>query len=220
MWKPWKRHGAEDPESCFPAGDEFWLMHGIFRDWAADQAKTEYYGLCSCSSDGICPPGERPSQDQFYRAVYGVIKELLQNAPSAILVEDMSRSGKWAEQREHLKQMTANSGGTFLEEHSQQKDSYAFLFSEMPLSFLEKIYWWMAELSCKEDIYVQYRALGQTALGLTSISKIKENTCLNILIDEAHPVLVLQLAPNYPIKQVTAILNSVCGQEGWSFSLK
>ena len=113
-----------------------------------------------------------------------------------------------------------NNGGLVFKEIGKLKDCYAFVFSEMPNSFLKEVYWWMAEHACKEDIYVQYSVLEKVDVEESSISAIKEKTILNVLIDDTHPVLILQLAPMSSIEQVTDVLSSTCNREGWTLSVK
>ena len=113
-----------------------------------------------------------------------------------------------------------NNGGLVFKEIGKLKDCYAFVFSEMPNSFLKEVYWWMAEHACKEDIYFQYSVLEKVDVEESSISAIKEKTILNVLIDDTHPVLILQLAPMSSIEQVTDVLLSTCNREGWTLSVK
>ena len=81
MWKLWRKKSAsEADERTFPAEKEFWLVRGAFREWQADRSGQGYYGLCDCSTEAVCPPGERPRQDRFYRLVYDLTKRMLQSA--------------------------------------------------------------------------------------------------------------------------------------------
>lgn len=221
MWKVGrKKKTQETAESVFASEKEFWLMCGEFRDWYTDRSKRGYYGLCSCSTEPICLPGETPSQDQFYRLVYCMTESILQTSPSVVLIEDISRSDDWGRQKNLLKRLALNNGGLAFEEMGESKDCYAFVFPEMPNSFLKEAYWWMAEHACKEDIYVQYSVLEKVAVEASSISAIKEKTIINVLIDDTHPVLILQLAPTSSIEQVTDVLSSTCNREGWTLSIK
>jgi len=206
-------------ESVFPSEKEFWLMYGEFRDWYTDRSKRGYYGLCRCSAESICPPGEKPCQDQFYRLVYCMTKDMLQPGPSVVLIEDLSHSDAWKERKNMFRQLALRNGGAVFVEPDELKDSYAFVFPEMPDSFFEEVYWWMAEHACKEDIYAQYSVLENAAVE-TSISAIKEKTILSVLIDDTHPVLILQLAPTSSIEQVTDVFSSSCNREGWTLSVK
>ena len=215
-----KKETSESSEILFPSEKEFWLMCGEFRDWYTDRSKRGYYGLCSCSTESIYPPGEKPCQDQFYRLVYCMTKDMLQTAPSVVLIEDISRSDVWKERKNILRQLALSNGGVVFEEPDKLKDSYAFVFPEIPESFFEEVYWWMAKHTCKEDIYVQYSILEKAALGEVSISAIKEKTILNVLMDDTHPVLILQLAPTSSIEQVTDVLSSSYNREGWTLSVK
>ena len=142
MWKlRQKKSASEADERAFPAEKEFWLVRGAFREWQADRSGQGYYGLCDCSAEAVCPPGERPCQDRFYRLVYGLTERMLQCAPSMVLVEDLSRSDVWARQKARFKHLALDSGGAVLEEMGEWKDCCAFVFSEMPGSFLRKAYW-------------------------------------------------------------------------------
>ncbi len=221
MWRPWKKKTkrAADPKISFPQEKEIRLMRGTFRDWSADSGKERYYGLCTYSTDSICPPGEIPCQMEFFRLVCKIIKEFLHGTPSAILMDDLSHLDAWEKQKVVLEQLTRSHSGAFFEEHGKVKSSYAFVFSEMPDSFLEEVYWWMAKHTCREDIYVQYSILGNGPSACSSISEVNAQTILNILMDEVHPVLILQLAPSYPIAHVTEVLLAVCNREGWTLSL-
>ena len=70
MWKLGRKMSAsETDERTFPAEKEFWLVRGAFREWRADRSGQGYYGLCGCSAEAVCPPGERPHQDRFDRLV-------------------------------------------------------------------------------------------------------------------------------------------------------
>lgn len=206
--------------SLLPKENEFWLMQGVFRDWLADQSKVGYYGLCAYSEEAICPPGERSSQDQFYQLVCNVIKRSLHDAPSVVLVEDFSHSKDWDSQKGLFRQLTLHHAGKLFEEYGPDKDCYAFVFPAIPNTFLSEIFWWMAEHTCTEDIYVQYSSLDKTDFPFSSITEIKKKTTLNLLIDDVHPVLILQLAYNYPVEQISTMLRSSCDQDGWSFFLK
>ena len=78
MWKlRRKKSASETDERTFPAEKEFWLVRGAFREWRADRSGQGYYGLCDCSTEAVCPPGERPCQDRFYRLVYGLTERML-----------------------------------------------------------------------------------------------------------------------------------------------
>lgn len=208
------------PASLLPKENEFWLMRGIFRDWSADRSKVGYYGLCSCSEEALCPPGKRSSQDRFYQVACNFTQKLLHDNPSAVLVEDISRSGNWGSQKDLFRQSTIHHGGIFFEEYGIDKDCYAFLFPSMPGDFLDEIFGWMAEHTCTEDIYVQYSTLNEADFPFSSISEVKEKTTVNLLIDDVHPVLILQSASSRSIEQISTMLHSSCSQEGWSFFLK
>lgn len=81
MWKLWRKKSApEGAERSFPAEKEFWLVRGAFWEWQADRSGQGYYGLCDCSAEAVCPPGERPCQDRFYRLVYDLTERMLQSA--------------------------------------------------------------------------------------------------------------------------------------------
>ena len=144
---------------------------------------------------------------------------MLQSAPSMVLVEDLSRSDVWARQKARFKQFALDNGGAVLEEMSKWKDCCAFVFSEMPGSFLRDVYWWMAEHGCGEEVYAQYSVLEHMAAE-TTVSALKEKTRLDILVDDTHPVLLLQLAPASPLAPVTEALASACGREGWTLCVK
>ena len=99
------------------------------------------------------------------------------------------------------------------------KDCCAFVFSEMPGSFLRDVYWWMAEHGCGEEVYAQYSVLEHMDTEMT-VSALREKTRLDILVDDTHPVLLLQLAPTSSLAQVTEALASACGGEGWTLCVK
>ena len=220
MWKLWRKKSTSDGgERAFPAETEFWLVRGAFREWQADRSGQGYYGLCDCSTEAACPPGERPYQGRFYRLVYGLTERMLQSAPSMVLVEDLSRSDDWARQKARFKQLALDSGGAVLEEMGEWKDCCAFGFPDMPGSFLRDVYWWMAEHGCGEEVYAQYSVLENVAAEAT-VSALKEKTRLDILMDDTHPVLLLQLAPASSLEPVTEALASACGGEGWTLRVK
>lgn len=221
MWKLGRKKSAsETDERTFPAEKEFWLVRGAFREWQADRSGQGYYGLCDCWAEAVCPPGERSCQDRFYRLVYGLTERMLQSAPSMVLVEDLSRSDVWARQKARFKQLALDSGGAVLEEMGKWKDCCAFVFSEMPGSFLRDVYWWMAEHGCGEEVYAQYSVLEHVDAEDATVSALKEKTRLDILMDDTHPVLLLQLAPEGSFQQVTEALASACGREGWTLCMK
>ena len=107
-----------------------------------------------------------------------------------------------------------------MEEMGKWKDCCAFVFSEMPGPFLREAYWWMAEHGCGEEVYAQYSVLEHVAAEDATVSALKEKTRLDILVDDTHPVLLLQLAPASSLAQVTAALASACGGEGWTLRVK
>ena len=113
-----------------------------------------------------------------------------------------------------------DSGGAVLEEMGEWKDCCAFVFSEMPGSFLRDVYWWMAEHGCGEEVYAQYSVLEHVDAEDATVSALKEKTRLDILMDDTHPVLLLQLAPASPLAPVTEALASACGREGWTLCVK
>ena len=81
MWKLRRKKSAPGAdERAFPAEKEFWLVRGVFREWQAERSGQGYYGLCDCSAEAVCPPGERPCQGRFYRLVYGLTERMLQSA--------------------------------------------------------------------------------------------------------------------------------------------
>lgn len=221
MWKLRRKKSAPGAdERAFPAEKEFWLVRGAFREWQADRSGQGYYGLCGCSAEAVCPPGERPYQGRFYGLVYGLTERMLQSAPSMVLVEDLSRSDVWARQKARFKQLALDSGGAVLEEMGERKDCCAFVFSEMPGSFLRDVYWWMAEHGCVEELYAQYSVLEHMDTEDATVSALKEKTRLDILVDDTHPVLLLQLAPGNSLELVTEALASACGGEGWTLRVK
>ena len=220
MWKLRRKKSAPGAdERAFPAEKEFWLVRGAFREWQAERSGQGCYGLCDCSAEAVCPPGERPCQDRFYRLVYGLTERMLQSAPSMVLVEDLSRSDVWARQKARFKELALDSGGAVLEEMGEWKDCCAFVFSDMPGLFLREAYWWMAEHGCGEELYAQYSVLEHMAAE-TTVSALKEKTRLDILTDDTHPVLLLQLGPASPLAPVTEALASACGGEGWTLCVK
>lgn len=89
----------------------------------------------------------------------------------------------------------------------------------MPGSFLREAYWWMAEHGCGEEVYAQYSVLEHVDAE-TTVSALKEKTRLDILADDTHPVLLLQLAPASLLAPVTEALASACGGEGWTLCVK
>ncbi len=84
---------------------------------------------------------------------------MLQSVPSMVLIEDLSRSDDCARQKACFKQFALDNGGAVLEEMGERKDCCAFVFPEMPGSFLRDVYWWMAEHGCGEEVYAQYSVL-------------------------------------------------------------
>ena len=93
-------------------------------------------------------------------------------------------------------------------------DDAAFVFSGMPGSFLRDVYWWMAEHGCGEEVYAQYSVLEHMDAEDATVSALREKTRLDILVDDTHPVLLLQLAPASSLAPVTEALASACGGEG------
>ncbi|WP_337676388.1 hypothetical protein [Dysosmobacter sp.] len=144
---------------------------------------------------------------------------MLQCAPSMVFVEDLSHSDVWARQKARFKELALDSGGAVLEEMGEWKDCCAFVFSDMPGLFLREAYWWMAEHGCGEELYAQYSVLEHMAAE-TTVSALKEKTRLDILTDDTHPVLLLQLGPASPLAPVTEALASACGGEGWTLCVK
>lgn len=66
MWKLGRKKSAsETDERTFPAEKEFWLVRGAFREWQADRSGQGYYGLCGCSAEAVCPPGNGPIRIGF-----------------------------------------------------------------------------------------------------------------------------------------------------------
>ena len=99
-------------------------------------------------------------------------------------------------------------------------DDAAFVFSGMPGSFLRDVYWWMAEHGCGEEVYAQYSVLEHMDAEDATVSALREKTRLDILVDDTHPVLLLQLAPASSLAPVTEALASACGGEGWALCVK
>lgn len=126
-------------------GKEFRLMRGDFRDYLADQNKTGYYGMCIRDWEMVCPPGVSSTQDQFYRFVCHFMRDLLRASHSVVIVEDVPGSESWLVQKAYFKQLAADHGGVVIEECSKTKSNCAFVFSTMQDSFLNEIFWWMAE---------------------------------------------------------------------------
>ena len=118
-----------------------------------------------------------------------------------------------------FKQLVLDSGGTVSEEMGEWKDCCAFVFPDMPGSFLRDVYWWMAEHGCGEEVYAQYSVLEHMDTEMT-VSALREKTRLDISVDDTHPVLLLQLAPASSLAQVTEALASACGREGWTLCVK
>ena len=84
------------------------------------------------------------------------------------------------------------------------------MFSEMPGSFLRDVYWWMAEHGCGEEVYAQYSVLEHVDAEDATVSALKEKTRLDILMDDTHPVLLLQLGPVSSLAPVTAAKGGRC----------
>lgn len=114
----------------------------------------------------------------------------------------------------------AENGGAVLEEMGEWKDCCAFVFSDMPGSFLRDVYWWMAEHGGGEELYARYSVLEHVDAENATVSALREKTRLDILIDDTHPVLLLQLAPTSSLAPVTEALASACGGEGWTLCVK
>lgn len=166
MWKLWRKKSAsEADERAFPVEKEFWLVRGAFREWQADRSGPRVLWPLRLLDRGGRPPGERPCQDRFSRLVYDLTERMLQGTPSMVLVEDLSRSDVWARKKARFKQLALDNGGTVLEEMGKWKDCCAFVFSEMPGSFLRDVYWWMAEHGCGEEVYAQYSVLDACGCG-------------------------------------------------------
>ena len=83
----------EASEFLFPSKKEFWPICGEFWDWSTGRNKRGCYGLCSCSTDSICPPEGGSCQKWFYQ--HCMTKDIPQTAPSVVLIEDISRSDGW-----------------------------------------------------------------------------------------------------------------------------
>ena len=77
-----------------------------------------------------------------------------------------------------------------------------------------------AEHGCGEEVYAQYSVLEHVDAEDATVSALKEKTRLDILMDDTHPVLLLQLAPASPLAPVTEALASACGREGWTLCVK
>ena len=76
------------------------------------------------------------------------------------------------------------------------------------------------ERSWQDRVYAQYSVLEHVAAEDATVSALKEKMRLDILMDDTHPVLLLQLGPVSSLAPVTAALASACGGEGWTLRVK
>lgn len=219
MCIPWRNtKTSKNPALTYPAAGEFHLIAGDFRDWGTISTKANYYGLCACSYDALCPPGKLSRQDQFYRLVFRVVHNFLSSFPSAILIKDFSRPAIREAHRKFIVQLTSAYAGNHFEEHGETLDSYALLFSKTPVSFLEEIYWYAAKESCESDIHFQYCALREVPATSAAADEFTKESLLNIMIDEVHPVLLLQLASDFPFRKIKSALTNACLSERMTLS--
>lgn len=213
MWKFWLKKRIT--EEALPAKNELWFESGVFRDWYADISKLSFYVLPSFFTNSIYPYANTPQQISFYRFVQALINALFQEHSAAVIIDDLSRSNVRKEQFVALKQQALCCGGMLFEEQYEHYDSFAFVFSSCPSSFLEQALHWYAH-SAHADAVVRYALLTEKHPSFCSLSEIASASTLNLLIDELHPVIVLQTAPKYPIERIINALRATCATEGWT----
>ena len=219
MCIPWRKtKTSKDSALTYPTAGDFHLIAGEFRDWVTISTKANYYGLCACSYDALCPPGKLSCQDQFYRLVFRVVYNFLTSAPSAILIKDFSKPAIREAHRKFIAQLTSSYGGIHFEERGEILDSCALLFPKTPASFLEELYWYAAKESCESDIHFQYCALRKVPAASVAADELTKESLLNIMVDEVHPVLLLQLASDFPFRKIKSALTDACLSEGMTLS--
>ncbi|WP_369281982.1 hypothetical protein [Oscillibacter sp. GMB15532] len=210
------RRGKEKKNS--PNPDEFWLSQGDFRISEALPEFVRYYGIPTFFYEKNVSEQEK-NEEKFRRIVGNAIKCLLKGNSSMLLIEDRSQrsAGLWTDEMPKFKEMALSEGGTLLEAHDSLCGRYLFTFTLMPDLFFEKIYH-LFNGDCRyQSIYVTYSVLGKSVQEGADLASFKKATLLNMYIDNDHPVLIIQAAPQYPLKKISDALSAACQLEGWIF---
>lgn len=205
-------------EPWAPAEGQLWLMHGDFRFDDMDEGMVGYHVICASSDDMYCGFGGDLKEDRFHHIALCVIKELLENKPSAVTVYSSSKAKEWAEEKALLKRMCGENNGEFLETCGKRGERFVFIFSQTLVSFLKETYMWTAEHIYESSS--EYRLLEDVDNAPLSIPQIQKKAVMRILLDDVHLVIRFQLSENLPLKVLTDALRAACEKEGWSFFTK
>lgn len=94
-----------------------------------------------------------------------------------------------------------------------------FAFDQLPKRLHEELYQCINMELPHEDIYLNCSVLAEeTPLHFDAVPTMERSALLNPHVDWGHLVLIMQLAPSFPIEKLAEALADACKLEGWIFS--
>ena len=149
------------------------------------------------------------------------MEEVSAGLPVALTVSDYTghTCALWEARFPELRQMALEQCRWFKEEKVDKGERHIFLFDRLPKGLYTSLYQCIHTEIPWADVYLNCSVLKkEVPLHFDEGSTLEKSALLNLHVDWGHLVLIIQTAPDFPIKKLTKALADACEMEGWIFS--
>ena len=200
---------------------EFWLMAGAFRAEDATDGMAGSYGLPGGYGALAASAGQEEALRPFHAIVQRTAEAVSAGLPVALTVSDYTGNtcALWQARFPKLRQMALEQCRWSKEEEAGNGRRYIFLFDRLPKGLYTSLYQCIHTEIPWADVYLNCSVLEkERPPHLEEVPAPEKRALVNLRVDWGHPVLIIQTAPDFPIKKLTKALADACELEGWIFS--
>ena len=200
---------------------EFWLMPGAFRAEEATAGMMGSYGLPGGYGALAASAEQEEALRSFHAIVQRTVEEVSAGLPVALTVSDYAghTCALWEARFPELRQMALEQCRWFKEEEVGKGEKHIFLFDRLPKGLYTSLYQCIHTEIPWADVYLNCSILKKEfPLHFDEGSTPEKSALLNLHVDWGHLVLIIQTAPDFPIKKLAKELADACEMEGRIFS--
>lgn len=149
------------------------------------------------------------------------MEEVSAGLPVALTVSDYAghTCALWEARFPELRQMALEQCRWFKEEEVGKGEKHIFLFDRLPKGLYTSLYQCIHTEIPWADVYLNCSILKKEfPLHFDEGSTLEKSALLNLHVDWGHLVLIIQTAPDFPIKKLAKELADACEMEGRIFS--